>query len=278
MGVEAEVYNLQTQADNSSIAIANMFATRADNLVGQLQASYMAEGNLNYATGVLQNSLINTLERGYNIGGITSAMGSIVSGMSSVENSARRAAQAIQEALGAQASWSNSRTTIQTSIGKNGTTYGIRDIDTGQIYESYDDYNVAYDKWKKVYGYAKGGIVSKENKGMFDPIAKALGEDTMVAVKYDEAILTPKQTSMLQNLASVAPDIEQMWNIPNYSVQTPVMQRNERPNVTINYDSMLHVDNFTDAPHLIGAIKKTSKEVTEGVLKDIDRRYKYYHR
>ena len=133
MGVESEVYNLQMQADNSSIALANMVATRADNLVGQLQASYMAEGNLNYATGVLQNSLINTLERGYNIGGITSAMGSIVSGMSSVENSARRAAQAIQEALGAQASWSNSRTTIQTSIGKNGTTYGIRDIDTDRF-------------------------------------------------------------------------------------------------------------------------------------------------
>lgn len=85
MGVEAEVYNLQMQADNSSIALANMFATRADNLVGQLQASYMAEGNLNYATGILQNSLVNTLERGYNIGGITSAIGSIVSGMSSVE-------------------------------------------------------------------------------------------------------------------------------------------------------------------------------------------------
>lgn len=271
MGVEAEVYNLQMQADNSSIALANMFATRADNLVGQLQASYMAEGNLNYATGVLQNSLVNTLERGYNISGISSALSGIISGLSSVESQASRTAQAIQEALGAQA-----------SVPK----YKLVDTRTDEVLatgSSWSDVNkVAQNKYLgvpnlSIQAFAKGGIV-KRDENILTPIAKALGEDTMVAVKYDEAILTPKQTSMLQNLASVAPDIEQMWNIPNYSVQTPVMQRNNAPNVTINYDSMLHVDNFTDAPHLIGAIKKTSKEVTEGVLKDIDRRYKYYHR
>ena len=271
MGVEAEVYNLQTQADNSSIALANMFATRADNLVGQLQASYMAEGNLNYATGVLQNSLVNTLERGYNIGGITSALSGIESGLNSVASAAQSAYDNIQKTLGAQA-----------SVPK----YKLVDTRTDEVLatgSSWSDVNkVAQNKYLgvpnlSIQAFAKGGIVKKD-ENILTPIAKALGEDTMVAVKYDEVVLNKKQTSMLQNLASVAPDIEQMWNIPNYSVQTPVMHRNERPNITINYDSMLHVDNFTDAPHLIGAIESTSKKVTTKILNDINRDFRIHSR
>ena len=54
-----------------------MFATRADNLVGQLTASYYSEQNLNAMTLALRDSLINTLERGYNISSITSALDSV---------------------------------------------------------------------------------------------------------------------------------------------------------------------------------------------------------
>lgn len=263
MGVENEVYNLQNEANVASVALSNMFATRADNLVGQLQASWYAEDNLNYATGILQQSLVNTLERGYNIGGITSALGGIQSGLNGVADAANRAAQAIQEMMQQQDDANN--TTVQTFISHRNAP------STGMANNKH-----------VMAAFAKGGIVSKEDSGMFDQIAKSLGEDTMVAVKYGEGILTKDQTNTMQNLANMLQNgnLNIPWNIPNLVVPNniPLLEKVNRPNITINYDSMLHVDNFTDAPHLIGAIKKTSKEVTEGVLKDIDRRYKYYHR
>lgn len=283
MGVENEVYNLQNEANVASVALSNMFATRADNLVGQLQASWYAEDNLNTATGILQSSLINTLERGYNIGGITNALGGITSGLNGVADAANRAAQAIQNALGAQ----ERRTSIEFGGGNGNKAYRVKDIYSGEVLGSFTDYNTAYDFWKKnkassqIAMYAKGGIIKKDNNPL-TPIAKSLGEDTVIVGKEGERVLTQKQNdlfeTMVKNLEQNGNSIQ--WNIPNLVVPNniPLLEKVNRPNITINYDSMLHVDNFTDAPHLIGAIKKTSKEVTEGVLKDIDRRYKYYHR
>lgn len=286
MGVENEVYNLQNEANIASVSLSNMFATRADNLVGQLQSSWYAEDNLNYATNVLQNSLVNTLERGYNISGTMSAMSSIASGMNSVESAARRAAQAIQEALNAQAS-SKQYYHMGAYTDKNGkTTYYIQDLYSGQKVKesgSYSEISSALDEYKKnnynFKAYAKGGIVSKEDKGVFDPFAKALGEDTMVAVKYGEGILTQKQTSMLQNFANILPDINQLWNVPDYAVQTPVMQRNDRPNVTINYDKMYEINgDIYDAYQFENKVAKISKNQTTKILNDINRDFRIHSR
>lgn len=73
MDVESEVYGLQNQANVTADSLSYMFATRADNLVNELTSSYYSEDNLNAMTQALHDSLINTLESGYNIGGITSA-------------------------------------------------------------------------------------------------------------------------------------------------------------------------------------------------------------
>ncbi len=262
MGVENEVYNLQNEANVASVALSNMFATRADNLVGQLQASWYAEDNLNYATGILQQSLVNTLERGYNIGGITSALGGIQSGLNGVADAANRATKALQEMMQQQDDANN--TTVQTFISHRNAP------STGMANNKH-----------VMAAFAKGGIIKKDNNPL-TPIAKSLGEDTVIVGKEGERVLTQKQNdlfeTMVKNLEKNGNNFQ--WNIPNLVVPNniPLLEKVNRPNVTINYDSMLHVDNFTDAPHLIGAIKKTSKEVTEGVLKDIDRRYKYYHR
>lgn len=284
MGVEAEVYNLQTQADNSSIALANMFATRADNLVGQLQASYMAEGNLNYATGVLQNSLINTLERGYNIGGITSAMGSIVSGMGSVENSARRAAQAIQEALGAQ----ERRTSIEFGGGNGNKAYRVKDIYSGEVLGSFTDYNTAYDFWKKnkassqIAMYAKGGVIKKDNNPL-TPIANYLGEDTVIVGKEGERVLTQKQNDLFETMVK---NLEQngnslQWNIPNLVVPNniPLLEKVNRPNVTLHYDKMYEINgDIYDAHQFENKVAKISKNQTTKILNDINRDFRIHSR
>lgn len=96
MGVENEVWNLQAQANSTANSLAWMFSTQADNLVNELAQSYYAEGNLMNMTNALQQSLVNTLERGYNINGITSALGSITSNLNSVTSAANSAASALQ--------------------------------------------------------------------------------------------------------------------------------------------------------------------------------------
>lgn len=95
MGVENEVWNLQAQANSTANSLAWMFSTKADNLVNELMTSYYAESNLTNMTNALQQSLINTLERGYNIS-------SIVNSIASIE-SAARSAKAVLDAMNASA-------------------------------------------------------------------------------------------------------------------------------------------------------------------------------
>ena len=88
MGIENEMWNLQANANNTANTLAWMFSTKADNLVNELAKSYYAEANLANMTNALQNSLINALERGYNVS-------SIVNSLASVESAARSAKEAL---------------------------------------------------------------------------------------------------------------------------------------------------------------------------------------
>lgn len=88
MDVENEVWNLQAQANTTADSLAWMFSTSADNLVNELNTSYYAEANLASMTNALQQSLINTLERGYDVS-------SIVNSLDSVAKAARRAQKEI---------------------------------------------------------------------------------------------------------------------------------------------------------------------------------------
>lgn len=95
MGVENEVYRLQSQANATADTLSYMSAVRADNLVEELTASYLSETNLNDMTTILQDSLVNTLERGYDISNISSAFDSIVSGANEAAEAADKAANAM---------------------------------------------------------------------------------------------------------------------------------------------------------------------------------------
>lgn len=77
MGVENEVWNLQAQANNTANTLTWMLSTQSDNLVNELNTAAYAEYNLMNATNALQNSLVNTLERGYDVSSITSALNTI---------------------------------------------------------------------------------------------------------------------------------------------------------------------------------------------------------
>ncbi len=88
MNVENEVWNLQAQADVTAVSLANMFGTKADNLVNELNTSYFAQSNLLNMTNALHDSLINTLQSGYDVS-------NIVNSFKSIENSANSAKAAI---------------------------------------------------------------------------------------------------------------------------------------------------------------------------------------
>ena len=190
MGVENEVYALQYKANETADTLSYMFATRADNLVNELASSYYSEENLNYMTQALHDSLINTLEGGYNISNIQSALDGIASGLNGVASAANNATSAIA-AMGA----------AQQDLGKNtGSNSNIDDILNDTKKKSSGGGGAGGIR-QYVNRYAEGGVVKKNKDNPLNPIAESMGEDTMVAAKEGEVILNEKQIEMLRSAA-----------------------------------------------------------------------------
>ena len=60
---------------------------------------------------------------------------------------------------------------------------------------------------KYIKAYAKGGLVTKDRNNPFNPIAEALGEDTMVAVKEGELIVDKDTVERLSPLSKAMDQI-----------------------------------------------------------------------
>ena len=187
--VENEVYTLQSQANVTADSLSYMFATRADNLVNELVTSYQSEENLNNMTKALNDSLIKTLESGYNISSLTNAIGSIIDGVNGIASAARNATQALSEMGAARQNANNSGGSGKGSSGKGsgsgGGNGGSGDWHTNQYVR-----------------FAKGGIVKKDKDDPLNPIAESLGEDRMVAVKEGEGVFTKEQTELLKKMVT----------------------------------------------------------------------------
>ena len=85
MGIESEMWTLQANANSPANTLAWMFSTKADNLVNELSKSFYAEANLANMTNALQQSLISTLERGYNVSAIVNSLASVESAAKSAK-------------------------------------------------------------------------------------------------------------------------------------------------------------------------------------------------
>lgn len=215
MGVENEVYMLQNQANVTADSLAWMFATRADNLVGQLTASYYSEQNLNAMTNALRDSLINTLERGYNISSITSAFDQIANAASNAASAARDAANAIHALNSSQSNFPSS-----SSGG-----YKIINGYNGQVLESGLSKSEADKLWKSKYlgnagsahivKYAsgtrnsKGGIAVTDEEGYEYKLAR-IGRGKYTPLAEGSQVFTKEQTDKLyelskSNISSITP-------------------------------------------------------------------------
>ena len=205
MGVQEYVYGLQSQANSTADSLAWMFSTRADNLVNELTSSYYSEANLNAMTNTLQNSLINTLERGYNINGITSALSSIASGADSVASAANKAAQALANMGAAQSDYGSG---FDTGAG-DGRKYAV--LTNGKRVTDYFSSKKEADDWitrnnasrSRYYigKFAKGGIVKKDKDNPLNELAEAAGEDTTIFAKEGEYVLTKEQLKALDDFS-----------------------------------------------------------------------------
>lgn len=293
-------------------------------MVEELTTSYQSEENLNNMTQILQNSLINTLERGYNISSITSAFDSIVSGANEAASAANKAANAISNmnsagssgggysggSGGNTGSYSNDYSGdynsgpgeasnkllpgLPSDGGGMEGTYRIVRSSTGNVVKYGLSKNQA-DSLLKKYGpryeiqaYAKGGIVKKDPDSPLNEVAEAVGEDVMVAAKEGERVLTRVDSARLQELLKIADHLvehpmhisnaERLERLTNTQREQNTIEliRNDRPNVSMHYDSLITVNgDVNDTNHFLRQIEGVSQKVVNKTLDKIDREFKY---
>ncbi|MDE6435870.1 MAG: hypothetical protein K2L07_16825, partial [Lachnospiraceae bacterium] len=150
MGVENEVWNLQAQANTTADSLAWMFSTSADNLVNELNTSYYAEANLANMTNALQQSLVNTLERGYDV--------------SSIVNSLNAVTDAANKARVATSSIGNS------NISSASIPTGFDSLDSGRKYFVKDENSKTLfvgspsqcQTWVSAHNYSLGSIIGDD--------------------------------------------------------------------------------------------------------------------
>lgn len=305
MGVENEVYALQAQANSTADSLAWMFSTRADNLVNELTSSYYSEENLNYMTQALHDSLINTLEGGYNISSITSALNSITSGLNGVASAANNAASAMAAVGAAQSGIGNSGFRSSSSSTNN---YSLVDMNTGRVVESGLSKEAAEEKQRKITGrmyevkcMAKGGIVTKDDNNPLNHIAQAVGEDTLIAAKEGEGVLTKEETDRVKQFIEAVSsnsifakikepdDIAQfikanpvIWDPPQYISNAVKMSEmipnnvNRNNNIDVHYDSLVNIQgDVHDANRIVKQIESVTEKAIKKSWHDFDMTRKY---
>lgn len=241
MGVESEVYNLQSQANVTADSLSYMFATRADNLVSELTSSYYSEANLDAMTNALHDSLINTLEGGYNISSITSALNSIAEGANSVASAANNAAQALAAMGAAQQAAANNTGKTTYSIHQTGATnptYTVKDS-KGNIVSSGNTLKQAQDYIKSKNAYAggtrnaKGGLRVVNEEGNELELVKLSSGNYEIGNAGDQ-ILTKAQTDNIFDWSKFNPDDFIKVDVPNISSIVPTLPDIEPRNVSNN--------------------------------------------
>lgn len=279
IGVENEVIELQNKANVTSVALSNMFATRADNLVGQLRASWYEENNLNNATNLLHQNLLNTLQGSYNVSGIVNAL-----------NAIKAAADAAADALDRASFSGGDSSKTYYHMGSDGKGWYIKDLygSYKKYYGDFEEASKALDELKKknynYKGYAKGSKRIPENQLAW---TDEHGDREMIIRRSDGAILTRLERGDAIANANLAENLFKWGEInPNRFMQglgsnttvskINVPMKESKPNITLDYD--LNIGSFTDGEHLLSTIQKVSKDSATKLLNDINRDFRIHSR
>lgn len=257
MNVENEVYTLQYQANVTADSLAWMFGTRADNLIGQLMDSYYSEANLNAMTYALRDSLVNTLERGYNISGITSALNGVAS-------AASNAASQIAEMNRQLTNQVNVQTQLaprpNTGNGTNGS------LNKGGGY--YVNKQMYYAKGTR---NAKGGLSVTDEEGYELKLPRlSSGKYTMVG-KGDQ-IFTAKETNNMFKWSQFDPSkfISSIHNSKSGNDISVSNVTNSKPTFEFN-GTMMHIDKVdsTNIKQMEGIANNAVNKLVDKMFKGI---------
>ena len=307
MGVENEVYALQSQANATADTLAYMFATRADNLVNELTSAYYSEANVNAMTNALQDSLVNTLERGYNISSITSAMDSITACANNVASAADNAASALSRMGAAQsAAQSNVRNYASgvpytSSQHQTAAKTPVTGDDLKYIYVK-KDHNVSKKPNSSMKFYAsgtrnaKGGLRVINEEGIELTLPKLSSGNYTIGNDGDQ-ILTKDETDNVYEWAKIEPDklmaqIAQanptLWQqaltpfIPGSMKSTPeVVSSNTNNNINVHYDSLVNIQgSVIDGARVVKQIEDVATKISKKEIKqswhDVNMTWKYH--
>lgn len=309
MGVEYEVYSLQAQANETANTLAWMFSTRADTLVSELASSYYSEQNLNSMTQALRDSLARTLEGGYNISSITSALDSIAGHLNGVASAANSAANAISSVGAAQSrigsgssSSSGNRILYKLDGVAGGTITSYNKSDLEKLAKSYGKGNVvpAYASGTR---NAKGGLRVIDEEGAELTLPKLPSGNYAIGNEGDQ-ILTKEQTDNVSEWSKVTPEefykqlgskisFEEFevkmralapsmvkWDVPNSASNHPddILPNNidRNNNVNVHYDSLVQINgDVNDADRIVNKMENVAKKAIEKSWHDFEMTRKY---
>ena len=302
LNVQSGIYALNVEANNTANALGYMFSTSASTLLSQLQSSYNSIGNVNITTQALRDSLVNTLERGYDVSSISNGLNSITDSA----NSATSAVNNLKNALGGSSSpnTSSSSSSGTSSKASSSANNALSNSNRKDYYVYTQDgsyvrsnltatqaFTTLMDKRKtelasitrllpskyEIGKYAQGGMVSKSKNNPLNSLAQLLGEDTMIAAKEGESVLTPEQTANLKALAEngenwlKAVSIDTSRFFTNSAPLNISKIQTEQP-INISVDKFVEVQGSIDSatmPQVNAAIKKSINDLGTKLNKQI---------
>ena len=181
------------------------------------------------------------------------------------------------ETNGSGKTTTNTKTTTDLKPGKTGGTIKKPNrtmiSNSGGLPSNHHGWNIAT-------RYANGGNVSVRTKSPFDDLAQSMGEDTMVAVKEGERILTPAQNEAFETLVANLSkfDLSQLYQAPTIpKLSNPVLNNiGATNNNDIHMEIVLpSVKNYDDFVNQLQKDKRFEKIVQSMTVDTISGRSSY---
>ena len=278
--VEQQTWDLQDQADKTAVSLADMFGTRADTLVGELQRSWQAEANAQAMADALRQSMVYALESGYDISSVVSSLNSVANAAKDVAEAANDAAGALDNAISKQNAFNNMPkssdlthiTTIYNNPNANQVNWdyigGHTSLNSSKSSNSYS--TTIPGLGKKTKKHARG--LSKAEQ---DELAwtQELGSEFIVSptrnsiltpIKAGDAVIDAKGTRNLFELAKIDPN-----DILQGSGAKVVAPQIESTNNSVSIGNLVNVEGSISSENL-DAVKATIQSELKKTFRNIN--------
>lgn len=278
--VEQQTWDLQDQADKTAVSLADMFGTRADTLVGELQRSWQAEANAQAMADALRQSMVYALESGYDISSVVSSLNSVANAAKDVAEAANDAAGALDNAISKQNAFNNMPkssdlthiTTIYNNPNANQVNWdyigGHTSLNSSKSSNSYS--TTIPGLGKKTKKHARG--LSKAEQ---DELAwtQELGDEIIISptrnsiltpIKKNDSVLTAEMTKNLFELAKINPN-----DILQGSGANVVAPQIESTNNSVSIGNLVNVEGSISSENL-DAVKATIQSELKKTFRNIN--------